>query len=133
MPISISSAMSTVTAPRIAPIQVVIVPIVVKQSDEANKAQAAMCAEMVVALSAAGIRVKLDDRTNYNPGWKYNHWELKGVPLRIEVGPRDVEARQARRRRCKYQPRRLQDRPRNSMSSLLILPTMPKRQPVRSP
>ena len=85
-----------VLPPRIAPIQCVIVPIVVKQSDAANKAQADMCAEMVAALSAAGIRVKLDDRTNYNPGWKYNHWELKGVPLRIEVGPRDVEARQAR-------------------------------------
>jgi prolyl-tRNA synthetase len=85
-----------VLPPRIAPIQCVIVPIVVKQSDAANKAQADMCAEMVAALGAAGIRVKLDDRTNYNPGWKYNHWELKGVPLRIEVGPRDVEARQAR-------------------------------------
>ena len=85
-----------VLPPRIAPIQCVIVPIVVKQSDAANKAQADMCAEMVAALSAAGVRVKLDDRTNYNPGWKYNHWELKGVPLRIEVGPRDVEARQAR-------------------------------------
>ena len=85
-----------VLPPRIAPIQCVIVPIVVKQSDAANKAQADMCAEMVAALSAVGIRVKLDDRTNYNPGWKYNHWELKGVPLRIEVGPRDVEARQAR-------------------------------------
>ena len=85
-----------VLPPRIAPIQCVIVPIVVKQSDAANKAQADMCAEMVAALGAAGVRVKLDDRTNYNPGWKYNHWELKGVPLRIEVGPRDVEARQAR-------------------------------------
>ena len=85
-----------VLPPRIAPIQCVIVPIVVKQSDAATKAQADMCAEMVAALGAAGIRVKLDDRTNYNPGWKYNHWELKGVPLRIEVGPRDVEARQAR-------------------------------------
>ena len=103
-----------VLPPRIAPIQCVIVPIVVKQSDAANKAQADMCAEMVAALGAAGIRVKLDDRTNYNPGWKYNHWELKGVPLRIEVGPRDVEARQARcvrrdstrRRTCRWRASR---------------------------
>ena len=65
-------------APRIAPIQCVIVPIVVKQSDAANKAQADTCAEMVAALGAR-VRVKPDDRTNYNPGWKYNHWELKGA------------------------------------------------------
>jgi prolyl-tRNA synthetase len=42
------------------------------------------------------IRVKLDDRTMYNPGWKYNHWEQKGVPIRIEVGPMDIEKKQAR-------------------------------------
>ena len=40
------------------------------------------------------IRVKLDDRANYNPGWKYNYWELKGIPLRLELGPRDLERRQ---------------------------------------
>ena len=40
----------------------------------------------------AGLRSKLDDRDNYTPGWKYNHWELKGVPLRCELGPRDMEA-----------------------------------------
>ena len=43
-------------------------------------------------MAAAGIRTKLDDRDNYTPGWKYNHWELKGVPLRCEFGPRDLEA-----------------------------------------
>ena len=42
-------------------------------------------------MQAQGIRAKYDDRTIYNPGWKYNHWEQKGVPIRIEVGPRDVE------------------------------------------
>jgi prolyl-tRNA synthetase len=35
--------------------------------------------------------VHIDDRDNYTPGWKYNHWELKGVPIRIEIGPKDVE------------------------------------------
>jgi prolyl-tRNA synthetase len=46
------------------------------------------------ALVASGTRAKLDDRENYTPGWKYNHWELKGVPLRVEFGPRDMEAGQ---------------------------------------
>ena len=47
---------------------------------------------MTDALLANGTRAKLDDRDNYTPGWKYNHWELKGVPLRVEFGPRDMEA-----------------------------------------
>jgi prolyl-tRNA synthetase len=42
------------------------------------------------------MRVKYDDRMMYNPGWKYNHWEQKGVPLRIEVGPKDIEIKCAR-------------------------------------
>ena len=48
------------------------------------------------ALKAAGVRVTLDDRANYNPGWKYNYWELKGVPLRLELGPKDMAKRQVR-------------------------------------
>ena len=42
------------------------------------------------ALRAAGLRVELDDRDNVTPGWKFNEWELKGVPVRVEVGPRDL-------------------------------------------
>lgn len=42
-------------------------------------------------LAAAGMRVKFDDRDNVTPGWKFNEWELKGVPVRVEVGPRDLE------------------------------------------
>ena len=45
-------------------------------------------------LSAAGVRVELDTREHYNPGWKYNDWEQKGVPLRIELGPKDLEKEQ---------------------------------------
>lgn len=45
------------------------------------------------ALEGASVRVETDFRTNYTPGWKYNHWELRGVPLRIELGPRDMENR----------------------------------------
>lgn len=45
-------------------------------------------------LAAAGVRVELDTREHYNPGWKYNDWEQKGVPLRIELGPKDLEKEQ---------------------------------------
>lgn len=45
-------------------------------------------------LEAAGVRVELDTREHYNPGWKYNDWEQKGVPLRIELGPKDLEKEQ---------------------------------------
>ena len=77
-----------VLPPRIAPIQVVIVPIQMKGAD--SEKQKRVTAELKAQLVAAGVRVTLDDRDNYNPGWKYNHWELKGVPLRIELGPKDL-------------------------------------------
>merc|ERR1711937_875789 len=50
--------------------------------------------EVVANLTKKGISVKLDDRENYNPGWKFNHWELKGIPIRIEFGPKDFEKNQ---------------------------------------
>lgn len=83
-----------VLPPRVAPIQVVIVPIVSKHflSEKANP----YCQKILQDLQSKGIRAKYDDRTVYNPGWKYNHWEQKGVPIRIEVGPRDVEKSSAR-------------------------------------
>jgi prolyl-tRNA synthetase len=42
-------------------------------------------------LEGSGVRVETDYRTNYTPGWKYNHWELRGVPIRMELGPKDME------------------------------------------
>eukprot|EP00958_Prasinococcus_capsulatus_P009007 scaffold884_cov398-Prasinococcus_capsulatus_cf.AAC.25 len=78
-----------VLPPRVAPVQVVIVPIFFRDSRDALIAKAE---EMVTKLKAAGIRAKADLRENYNPGWKYNHWELKGVPIRLELGPRDLSA-----------------------------------------
>jgi prolyl-tRNA synthetase len=74
--------------PRIAPHQVVIVPIPRGNWRETvlPKAQ-----EIRDALVAAGIRVKLDDRDSQTPGWKFNEWELRGVPLRLEIGPKDIE------------------------------------------
>ena len=75
--------------PVVAPIQAVIVPIAAKKAGVMEK-----CAEVKAQLEAAGIRVKLDDSDN-SPGWKFNEWEMKGVPLRIELGPRDIEAGKA--------------------------------------
>lgn len=83
-----------VLPPRVAPLQVVIVPIFSKKllPEEA----APYCEAILADLKAHGIRAKYDDRTMYNPGWKYNHWEQKGVPIRVEVGPRDIEQKNAR-------------------------------------
>ena len=83
-----SDEQGLVLPPTLAPTQVVIVPI----WQEGNKAEVTEYAEGVeAALDAAGLRVDLDDRENRNPGFKYNEWELKGVPLRVEVGPAEVE------------------------------------------
>lgn len=75
--------------PRIAPIQVVLVPIY-KNLDEKSKVMK-VADEVFSELKAAGIRIKMDDRDEVTPGFKYNDWEMRGVPLRIEVGPKDVE------------------------------------------
>ena len=72
--------------PRIAPIQVVIVPIAAHKGGVLEK-----CAQVQKALEAEGVRVKLDDRDTLSPGFKFNDWELKGVPVRLEIGPRDLE------------------------------------------
>ncbi|KAK2184184.1 hypothetical protein NP493_277g03032 [Ridgeia piscesae] len=82
-----------VLPPRIACIQVVVVPVGVTTSlSEADeKALMAACDSLCGQLKAAGMRVKGDLRDNYSPGWKFNHWELKGVPLRVELGPREVK------------------------------------------
>jgi prolyl-tRNA synthetase len=74
--------------PRVAPVQAVIVPIYRK--DEEKASVMAFADRVEAALKEAGVRVKLDARDQYTPGWKYNEWELRGVPLRIEIGPRDV-------------------------------------------
>jgi len=78
-----------VLPPRVAPLQVVVVPIPYKDQD--NKALTQKARELADLLEEAGVRVRLDDRPNYTPGHKYNHWELKGVPLRIDFGPKDFE------------------------------------------
>jgi prolyl-tRNA synthetase len=75
--------------PKVAPVQVVIVPILFKSVDAA--AIAAKAREIAETLKVKGISVILDDRGEYTPGWKFNQWELKGVPIRIEIGPRDLK------------------------------------------
>jgi len=77
-----------VLPPRVAPVQVVIIPIMSKACP-LEHLQPHM-AKVKAELKAAGLRCKIDDRDNQSPGWKFNHWEQKGVPLRVEVGPRDV-------------------------------------------
>ena len=76
-----------VLPPALAPEQVVIVPI----WDEENKAEVVGYAEAVAEDIGDTARVELDDRENRNPGFKFNEWELKGVPLRIEIGPNEAE------------------------------------------
>jgi len=76
--------------PRLAPIEVVIVPI--WRSDE-QEAQVRKAVERVKD-ELRGVRYEFDDRETYTPGWKFNEWEQKGVPLRIEIGPREVEKEQ---------------------------------------
>lgn len=73
--------------PTLAPVQVVIVPI---YRDDSRGAVLAAAAQ--VAASLSDVRVKVDDREEHRPGYKFNEWELKGVPVRLEIGPRDLEA-----------------------------------------
>ncbi len=77
-----------VIPPKVAPVHVVIVPILFKGAEK--EAIATKTKEILKNLKAKGISVILDDREEYTPGWKFNQWELKGVPIRIELGPRDL-------------------------------------------
>jgi prolyl-tRNA synthetase len=76
-----------VLPPKLAPIQVVIVPIY-KNDEEKSKV---MPVVENLRLELKDLRIKVDDRTEVSPGFKFNDWELRGVPLRLEVGPKDVE------------------------------------------
>ena len=77
-----------VLPPAVAPIQVVIVPAAMHKEGVLDKAR-----ELADILTAAGLRVKLDDTDN-SPGWKFAEYEMKGVPVRVEIGPRDIAANQ---------------------------------------
>jgi prolyl-tRNA synthetase len=81
-----------VLPPKITPVQAVIIPIPYKNVDMEPILRKA--SEVFEKLQKKGISVVLDDNPNYTPGWKFNEWELKGVPVRIEIGPRDVRKKQ---------------------------------------
>lgn len=75
--------------PAVAPTQVIIVPIK-QENEEVQK----VVKSLYEQLRESDIRVDIDNRDNYTPGYKFNYWEMKGVPVRIEVGPRDIENNQ---------------------------------------
>jgi prolyl-tRNA synthetase len=82
-----------VLPPKVAPIQVVIIMIQkASTTPEMISAMKERCNTIFWQLKKAGIRVKFDDRDDKNPGWKYSHWEQKGVCIRIEIGQRDMES-----------------------------------------
>jgi prolyl-tRNA synthetase len=78
-----------VLPPRLAPLQVVVVPIL--RGDDTQAAVLAKADEVVTRLKEMGLRVKLDGRDHLSPGAKYYEWERKGVPFRVEIGPKDLE------------------------------------------
>ena len=81
-----------VMPPKLAPTQVVIVPIYKTDEEKASVLQTAK--ELKAQLVKANLRVTLDEREGFSPGWKFNDWEMRGVPVRVELGPKDV-AKQA--------------------------------------
>ena len=81
-----------VLPPKIAPIQVVIIPIYYSDDEKGNVIQKAN--QIKDDLSKINLRVHLDDRDQLTPGFKFNDWEMKGIPIRIEIGPKDIAKNQ---------------------------------------
>ena len=82
-----------VLPPKVAPIQVVIIPIYYSNDEKENVLQTAC--QIKDSLSNNDIRVHLDDREQLTPGFKFNDWEMRGIPIRIEIGPKDIAKNQA--------------------------------------
>ncbi|AFU58854.1 proline--tRNA ligase [Candidatus Nitrososphaera gargensis Ga9.2] len=108
-----------VLPPQIAPIQVVIVPI---HKDKDAKLVKDKAAEIELELKHAGIRAYMDSRDEYTSGWKFNEWEMKGVPLRINLGPRDIEKGQVEFVRRDTKDKKQDDRTKlvDTANSLLV-------------
>lgn len=85
-----------VLPPRVAPKQVVFVPVPSAKGGGTLEDLVALLSEAQSILEASGVRCEMDASTHHTAGWKFNHWELKGVPLRIEAGPRELEAQNVR-------------------------------------
>ena len=85
-----------VLPPRVASVQTIIVPcgITAKTTEEQRQEITAKCEELVATLKKGGVRARADLRDGYTPGYKFNDWEQKGVPLRLEIGPQDLAKKQ---------------------------------------
>lgn len=85
-----------VLPPRVSPIQAIIIPVGITASTtpEAKSYLLQACERLHKEISSSGIRSQLDSSDHYTPGWKFNHYELKGVPIRVELGPKDLEKSQ---------------------------------------
>ena len=77
--------------PRVAPTQVILVPI---PRGDWKQTVLPKAKEIASSLREAGVRIEIDDREEYKPGWKFSEWEMRGVPLRLEIGPKDIEQSQ---------------------------------------
>ncbi|XP_056424337.1 bifunctional glutamate/proline--tRNA ligase isoform X2 [Hyla sarda] len=88
--------MGLVLPPRVACVQIIIIPCGITNtlSEDDREALLQKCNQYFKRLLNVNIRARTDLRDNYSPGWKFNHWELKGVPIRLEVGPRDMKNKQ---------------------------------------
>ncbi|GET87837.1 prolyl-tRNA synthetase, putative [Leishmania tarentolae] len=84
-----------VMPPRVASTQVIIIPVGITKdtTEDARQELLASCRRLEGELREGGVRAKCDLRDNYSPGWRFNHWEVKGVPLRVELGPRELAER----------------------------------------
>lgn len=82
--------------PNVAPLQIIFIPcgIVASMSKKEKERLILTSASLVTKLKENNFRVRGDFRDSRTPGWKFNHWELKGVPIRIEFGPRELERRE---------------------------------------
>lgn len=85
-----------VLPPQVADIQAIVVPCGLTVNTKPEEAEELFlgCRQLEVTLKSVQVRVEGDYRDNYSPGWKFNHWELKGIPLRLELGPKDLKAQQ---------------------------------------
>ena len=76
--------------PKVAPVQIVIIPIIKNENDIAEIRE--FLKPLIGSLEEKGVRIQFDDRLKVSPGFKFNEWEMKGVPIRVEAGPRDMES-----------------------------------------
>ncbi len=106
--------------PKMAPIEAILVPIV--RSNDRRAVE--RCEQLAASLKAAGFRARVDTRDE-QPGWKYSEWDMRGVPIRIEMGPRDVDAGSAvlaRRDRAKGDPDQRESVPLDRIEAVLRAP-----------